>query len=145
MGLPFDSGHVLALRVFPENDFGPYKALWRCDPEGHRSIHVDGPRLDTACPRYYGAACTQTGFARLALTWIGPATLQVTMDEPALKWTLTARSTMYLDWLNAVSAAMPMETWRPRALLRAREGVASMLGVGESECRESRPPGIQER
>jgi hypothetical protein len=32
-GLPFDSGHVLALRVFPENDFGPYKSLWRCDPE----------------------------------------------------------------------------------------------------------------
>ncbi len=25
-GLPFDSGHVLALRVFPENDFGPYRA-----------------------------------------------------------------------------------------------------------------------
>ena len=22
--LPFDSGHVLALRVFPENDFSPY-------------------------------------------------------------------------------------------------------------------------
>ena len=25
-GLPFDSGHVLALRVFPENDFSPYRA-----------------------------------------------------------------------------------------------------------------------
>ena len=23
-GLPFDSGHVLGLRVFPQNDFGPY-------------------------------------------------------------------------------------------------------------------------
>ena len=27
MGLPFDSGHHLALRVFPENDFSPYKTV----------------------------------------------------------------------------------------------------------------------
>ena len=54
--LPFDSGHVLALRVFPENDFGPYRTLWHHDPAGRWSIHVDGPRLDTACPRYYRAA-----------------------------------------------------------------------------------------
>lgn len=26
-GLPFDSGHVLALRVFPENDFSPYRTV----------------------------------------------------------------------------------------------------------------------
>jgi hypothetical protein len=31
-GLPFDSGHVLALRVFPENDFDPYRAVWHRDP-----------------------------------------------------------------------------------------------------------------
>jgi hypothetical protein len=130
MGLPFDSGHVLALRVFPENDFGPYKSFWHRDPEGNWSIHVDGPRLDTACPRYYGAACTQTSYAHLELTWTGPATLLVKMDDPALEWTVTASSTTYLDWLNAMSAAMPMATWRPRALLRAREGMARMLGVG---------------
>jgi hypothetical protein len=141
MALPFDSGHVLALRVFPENDFGPHKSLWRRDPEGHWSIHIDGPRLDTTCPRYSGAACAQTGFARLALTWTGPVTLQVTMDEPALTWTLTATTTMYLDVLNAVSAAMPTATWRPRALLRAREGMARMLGVGEIELSGVMPSG----
>jgi hypothetical protein len=52
-GLPFDSGHVLALRVFPEYDFAPYRTLWHRDPNGSWSIHVDGPRLDTACPRSY--------------------------------------------------------------------------------------------
>ena len=59
MGLPFDSGHYLALRVFPENDFSPYKTVWHRDPEGQWSIFVDGPRFDTACPRYYGPACTR--------------------------------------------------------------------------------------
>jgi hypothetical protein len=141
MGLPFDSGHVLALRVFPENDFGPYKSLWHRDPEGNWSIHVDGPRLDTACPRYYGAACKQTGFSRLNLTWTDPAILRVTMDEPVLEWTLTASTATYLDLLNAVSAAMPMATWRPRALLRAREGMARMLGVGAIELSGVMPSG----
>ncbi len=60
-GLPFDSGHALALRVFPDNDFAPYRTLWHRDPNGGWSIYVDGPRLDTACPRYYGAACDYTG------------------------------------------------------------------------------------
>ena len=26
-GLPFDSGHVLALRVFPDNSFAPYRTV----------------------------------------------------------------------------------------------------------------------
>jgi hypothetical protein len=27
-------GHLLALRVFPENDFGAYRTLWHRDPAG---------------------------------------------------------------------------------------------------------------
>lgn len=42
-GLPFGSGHVLALRVFPENDFSPYRAVWHRDPGGRWPIYVDGP------------------------------------------------------------------------------------------------------
>src|SRR5207245_2067157 len=83
-------GHVLALRIFPENDFGPYRTVWHRDPAGRWSIHVDGPRLDTACPRYYGPACHYTGYAQIGLTWDGPATLRVILDSPALEWTFTA-------------------------------------------------------
>ncbi|MFF4395962.1 hypothetical protein [Streptomyces sp. NPDC001480] len=54
---------------------------------------MDGARLDTACPRYYGAACVRTGYAHMELTWTGPASLRVTMDTPQLDWTLTATST----------------------------------------------------
>ena len=99
-GLPFDSGHVLALRVFPENDFGPYRTLWHRDPSGRWSIYVDGSRLDTACPRYYGAACDHAGYAHIDLTWTGSASLQVTMDSPSLEWTLTASSTHLIDVIN---------------------------------------------
>ena len=37
IALPFDSGHVLALRVFPENDFGPCRTVWHRDPSGRPS------------------------------------------------------------------------------------------------------------
>jgi len=50
-GLPFESGHVLALRVFPHSSFGPYRTVWHRDPGGGWSIHVDGPEVDSACPR----------------------------------------------------------------------------------------------
>src|SRR6266516_5870886 len=98
-GPPFDSGHVLALRILPENDLGPYRTVWHRDPAGPWSIHVDGPRLDTASPRYYGPACHYTGYAQIGLTWDGPATLRVTMDSPALEWTLTATSTLWVPKL----------------------------------------------
>jgi hypothetical protein len=43
--LPFDSGHVLALRVVPQNSFVPYRTVWHRDPDGRWSIFVDAPRL----------------------------------------------------------------------------------------------------
>ena len=36
--MPFSSGHVLALRVFPQNDFAPYTSLWHRTPEGARRL-----------------------------------------------------------------------------------------------------------
>jgi hypothetical protein len=140
-GLPFDSGHVLALRVFPESDFGPYRTVWHRDPSAEWSIYVDGPRLDTACPRYYGAACASTGFASIALSWTGPATLRVLMNSPSLVWTLTASETPTLRVLNAISARLPLSSWRPRPMLHARERLARLLRMGELQLAGTMPSG----
>ena len=142
MGLPFDSGHYLALRVFPENDFAPYKTVWHRDPEGWWSIFVDGPRLDTACPRYYGAACSRIEHAKIDLAWTGPMSLRVTADTPRLDWTLDARQTGLLRVLNGMSARLPDWTWRPTPLLRARELLArSVLGMGDIRMKGTMPSG----
>jgi hypothetical protein len=141
-GLPFDSGHVLALRVFPDNDFSPYKTIWHRDPEGLWSIYVDGPRFDTACPRYYGAACTHVGHARIDINWTGPATLRVTMDTPALDWTIAARETATLRVLNAASPRLPLWTWRSAGLVRTRELLARrLLGLGDIRMSGTMPSG----
>jgi hypothetical protein len=141
-GLPFDSGHVLALRVFPENDFSPYQTIWHRDPEGRWSIYVDGDRLDTACPRYYGPACAYVGHARITVEWTGPSSLHVTMDEPSLSWTLTAHQTRVLRVLNATSPRLPLWTWRSTRLVHVRERIARrVLGLGDIQMSGTMPSG----
>jgi hypothetical protein len=141
-GLPFDSGHVLALRVFPQNDFAPYRTVWHRDPQGRWAIYVDAKRIDIACPRYYGAACERTARAQIRVEWTGPASLRVTMDAPPLEWTLSAIDTPLLRALNAVSARLPEWTWRPAPLLRARELLASrVLGMGDLRLFGKMPSG----
>ncbi len=141
-GLPFDSGHVLALRVFPENGFSPYRTLWHRDPEGRWSIYVDGARLDTACPRYYGPACSHVGHARIDVEWSGPTSLRVTMDAPSLEWTLSVIETRTLRVLNAMSPRLPRWTWRSSPLVRARELMARrLLGLGDIGLSGAMPSG----
>lgn len=140
-GLPFDSGHLLALRVFPQNPFAPYRTVWHRDPEGSWSIYVDAPRLDIACPRYYGPACAHVAHARIDLTWTGPRTLHVHMDRPHLDWSLSVARSPVLATLNPVSARLPAASWRPRPLVRARELLAGALGMGRLELAGETPSG----
>lgn len=130
--LPFDSGHLLGLRVFPENDFAPYVSVWHRPPGEDWAIYVDGPSLETACPRYWGPVTRTVGFASIEVTWTAPAELRVEMDEPALVWRLSMGTSPFLRAVNAVNAAMPGWTWRVGALLRVREWVARhYLGYGD--------------
>jgi hypothetical protein len=141
-GLPFSSGHVLALRVFPENDFAPYRTVWHRDPEGRWSIFVDGPRLDTACPRYYGPACAHTGFAKIQVQWTGPTSLRVEMDAPRLSWTVSVGAPPWLAAANALEARLPRGSWRVGALLRAREFAAHrLMGLGALGLSGTMPSG----
>lgn len=141
-GLPFDSGHVLALRVFPDNDFAPYCTVWHRTPDGSWSIFADAPRLDIACPRYYGAACRVTSRARIELTWTGPMSLRVTMASPSLDWRVEATDTPLLRMLNRISRHLPLWTWRSDSLVRAREFMArSLLGMGSIRMRGTMPSG----
>jgi hypothetical protein len=142
MALPFASGHVLGLRVFPENDFGPYVSVWVRHPGGEWDILVDGPRLDTACPRYFGPAARLAAHARIDVAWTGPATLRVRMDAPSLEWTATMCADRRLGLANAVGGRLPLWTWRAPALLRFRELIARRLvGLGEVRLSARLPAG----
>src|SRR5262249_7231433 len=67
---------------------------------------------------------------------------RVTMDHPSLRWDLVATETPVLRVLNAVSARMPMWTWRSGALVRARELLAEhVLHLGALHLSGTMPSG----
>jgi len=139
--LPFDSGHVLALRVLPEANLDPYRSLWHRDPDGTWALYVDAPK-GCACTRYYGAACALTGHAQIDVPWIGPATVRISMDKPSVDWTFTATSDWRFDLVNAVNGRLPLGTWRSRTLVAARERAAKvLLGLGDLQFHGVTPSG----
>lgn len=143
MSLPFESGHVLASRFIPESDFGPYSTVWIRQPDGRWSIHVDGPLLEVACPRYWGPAAEESTFARIELTWEGPDTARTVVDDPALEWTFTMSQDPLLAAVNTVNAALPLASWRFGPLVAAREWLAEKaLGFGRVDLSGRLPAGM---
>lgn len=130
-GLPLTSGHTLALRVFPINDFAPYMTVWHQDPEGTWSIFYDAPRPDTACPRYYGDGARMCKSSHIRVEWRSQNELLVQVDAPMLEWSIQVRETPLLKVLNGVSARLPFWTWKHGMLLKPREWIARWLGMGE--------------
>lgn len=131
-GAPFKSGHVLALRVFPENDFAPYRTIWHRTPAGEWSIFVDGPRHDTACPRYFGSAASLVQSAHISLAWTGPADLRIELDSPRLVWEISMAEPPMLKAMNAVNPRFPESVRRARVTLRVMERMANrLLGLGK--------------
>jgi hypothetical protein len=140
-GLPLSSGHVLALRVFPINDFAPYTTVWHRDASGAWTIYYDAPRPDVACPRYYGPATERIQQARIAVRWNGPAELLITMAEPRLDWTARFKEPSAWVPLNRISARLPFWTWQHQGFLKPREWIARLLGMGTLQLAGVMPSG----
>lgn len=130
MNLPMATGDQLALRVFPRTDFGGYVSVWHRDPGGAWSQFVDLAPVEAGCPRAWGPALEHAGPASIHVDWTGPNELDVRMDRPQLQWQLSMSRTLPLALLNLLHAPLPLSTWRPRALVAAREWVARLLGLG---------------
>ena len=61
IGLPFQSGHVLALRRFSASSLGPaYTSVWHRDPAGRWTFY------STVAP---DCSCARTSAARSTATW----------------------------------------------------------------------------
>ncbi len=127
MALPFTSGHVLALREFPENDFAPYRTVWHRTPDHSWSIYVDGPSHDTACPRYYGRAVAHVQSAHITLSWIGAHRLRIEMDQPALVWEIVMKTSPLINAMNAISVSLPERIWRAPVVMRTIEKLGDLL------------------
>jgi hypothetical protein len=142
IGLPFASGHYLALRDFAASSFGPaYRAVWHRDPAGAWTIYSTS-QPEQSCSRYLSAALSgPTVVTPIDVTWLDDHRLRVYIDD-VLDWTLEARASLATRFMTAVGGRMPGVAWTNRAALEAMGRVAGpILSAGRMRLRGSLPNG----
>jgi hypothetical protein len=106
MGIAFDTGHYLALRVWTESTIGdPYRSVWHRDPQDRWHMYVTAPP-EQSCPRYFSAAASFERVAGIELTWTDAHRLRVRIPQ-TLDWDITLQATPATRAMSAVAGAMP--------------------------------------
>ena len=113
MGLPFASGHVLALRRFPASSLGyGYSSVWHRDPTGRWTFWSDiAP--EASCCRFFGAAIDEAAVAPIQVRWPAPCELAVSVGDGLLEWEMTLGAT-------AATWARPGRPWSRRSWATSR-------------------------
>ena len=142
MGLPFASGHVLAMRRFPASSIGPgYTSVWHRAPDGEWVFYATvSPR--EACTRYFGAIASDAIETEIKVAWETPCRLHVEMPAVRFDWKITAGGTAATRIMNAVGRLLPDTAWRRAGVLAAMSKVAGpLLGVGRVGLHGTAPNG----
>lgn len=143
IGLPFSSGHVLALRCFGASSLGTaYTSVWHRDPKGRWTFHQNVPP-EQSCPRYFGAAIAENTTERIRIDWTDRHRFCVAVDAPGeIRWDVRLTPTLATSMMNTAASAMPSSWWRKRAVLSTMESTARwMLGTGRMKLSGSTPNG----
>ena len=141
MGIPFESGHYLALRDMLASSVGPaYRAIWHRDPGGRWTIYTTGePEL--TCPRYFGSVSVAVRVPGIDILWLDDHTLDVSLGDE-LDWRIDLGSTAATRMMTAMGGAMPDAAWNSSPVLAAMEPMASgVLHVGKVRLRGRTPNG----
>ncbi len=131
MGLPFASGHILAMRRFISSSIGPgYTSVWHRAPNGDWTFYADvSPRQ--ACTRFFGAIAADAIKTEIRITWTGPFQLNITMPAMQFTWEIEVGVTTATRIMNAAGHLLPAAAWQHRTVLTTMGGVAGLLlGVG---------------
>jgi len=124
MGLPFASGHILAMRRWPASSVGPgYSSVWHHAPDGRWTFAQSAPP-EASCTRYFGSALAGDYHTDIQIEWTGPRSLRLTAEQPRLEWSMQLAATPATRALNAVGRALPDAMWHSPAVLAAMGRVA---------------------
>jgi hypothetical protein len=143
VGLPFSSGHVLALRRFEASSAGTaYTSVWHHDPEGRWTFPQNVPP-EQSCPRYFGPAITENTTEPIRIDWTDEREFRVTVDAPGeIVWNVRLAPTLSTRAMNAAASAMPPSWWGKRSVLSTMEIAARwILGTGEMNLTGYTPNG----
>jgi hypothetical protein len=142
IGLPFASGHYLALRCFTASSFGPpYKSLWHRDPAGAWTVYTTVDAL-YGCPRYIGPALARPAIVTpIDVGLVDDTDVRVYVDD-ALDWTFTITPTRATSLMTAMSERLPERAWTNRWVLGALGRLAGpMLSAGRLRLTGEMPSG----
>jgi hypothetical protein len=134
MGLPFGSGHILALRRFPASSLGPgYRSVWHRDPLGRWTFFQDVAPV-YACSRYFGPAIAEATPATIDIDWEGPTQFSVTVTDATrrLHWSVGLTTSAITRAMSAIGSHLPEALWRQPWFLAGMGAVAGpMLRAGK--------------
>lgn len=141
MGLPYASGHYLALRAFAATSIGPaYRALWHRSPRGRWEIFTTGA-LELTCPRYFGSEAPGERVPAIDIDWRDDWTVEVTMGD-RMSWSLHLSATPATRMMTSMGATMPDSAWNSNAVLSAMGPMAgAFLGIGRTRLNGATPNG----
>lgn len=130
MGLPFASGHVLALRRWTASSVGEgFTSIWHRDPLGRWTFYESEPS-EIACTRYFGREVEQARVVPIAVEWEGARRLHASTADGVVDWAIEIGSTAITRLTSIIGSALPLAAWRSRPVLSAMGRVAGWaLGV----------------
>jgi len=132
MGLPFRSGHLLALRRFPNASIGRgYTSVWHRRPDGSWVFIQDAPPQN-ACTRYFGRAVDYRVEGDIRIEWETPRKLAVCIDgDYSMRWEVSLTQNAVSRTMNAAAGWLPDRWWRSESVLKAFGTVGgTLMGSG---------------
>jgi hypothetical protein len=141
MGMPFASGHYLALRDMVASSVGPaYRAIWHRDPHGRWTIHTTGP-AELTCPRYFGSVTATAQAPSVDVSWDDDHILVVTLGDE-LSWRIELGHTPATRLMTGMGGVLPQVGWNSSTVLAAMEPMArTMLRAGRIRLHGATPNG----
>ena len=142
IGLPFQSGHVLALRRFSASSLGPvYTSVPASRSRGSLDLLLDGRARPVVCAVLRRPGRPQRGHPDRARAWAAPCALRVSI-RGRLTWQLTMGSSPMTRLLNTMTSLIPERAWRMPAVFRGM-GLAAdaAFGTGHLNLRGRTPNG----
>jgi hypothetical protein len=141
MGLPFDSGHYLALRDMVATSTGPrYRSVWHRAPNRQWTFLADAAP-EESCARYFASDSAQTVHTEIEIRWVGPYSLRVSVPD-LLEWRLELTSTPVTLLMSALGRRLPPAAGRGESFrqMMARVG-GPMLRAGRMGMAGTTPNG----
>lgn len=130
MGLPFSTGHVLALRRFPASSIGDgYTSVWHRSPNHEWSFYANiDPRF--SCTRYFGKKAVHTYETPITTEWLDDYSFKVYIESAGLNWYVKVQESPVTIAVNALGSLLPDSAWKNDFILRLMGKVAgTLLGV----------------